>query len=115
MEIPSSPTIVRANESNFAHDRDLRLDYGWYLSDWSNSKIRPEVRFELTTLGFCIRRFHLHAQWLVSLVFQLGVLPGWNGPSNDSVADGFQPESDEWRIRVPIWSAHFPRDARGDS
>ena len=44
------------NMSNLAHDRDLRLDCGWYLSDWSNSKIGPEVGFEPTTLGFCIRR-----------------------------------------------------------
>ena len=58
---------------------------------------------------------HLHAQWLVSPVFQLGVLPGLVGPSNDHVTDGFQSESDEWRIRVPIWSAHFPCDARGGS
>ena len=52
---------------------------------------------------------------LVRPVFQLGVLPGLVGPSNDHVTDGFQSESDEWRIRVPIWSAHIPSDARGGS
>ena len=45
---------------------------------------------------------NLNAQRLVSPVFRLGVLPGLVGPSNDHVTDGFQSESDEWRIRVPI-------------
>ena len=49
------PTFVRSNWGNLAHDCDLGVDYGWYLSDWSNSKIWPRVGFEPTTLGFCIR------------------------------------------------------------